>query len=282
VKQLRIFTYHFAYQGMGGILGVVGLDGPWDIKRVLGTVPVEKDGSAMFRVPANTPISVQPLDAEGKALQIMRSWMTAMPGEVLYSVKDLVTDAYVLKNAAETSGEEGQFFDGIQLTIERFQQVAPWPDSSGWKTASGGESECSWDIAVSAKQALPSDYEIRFTDQGDTSFTKMVVPFEIWNMTLGEKIDFIVAPSPTDTTAEMRATWTSGDNIGFLEKVGVRPLTTWSIVLTIDSTMVVDGSDTSYVTVAPKTGDVVSLVSQKPFYAGDRFKLYSEDNFSSR
>ena len=86
VKQLRVFTYHFAYQGMGGLLGVVGMDGPWDIKRVLGTVPVQEDGSAMFRVPANTPISVQPLDSEGKALQLMRSWMTAMPGEVLSCV----------------------------------------------------------------------------------------------------------------------------------------------------------------------------------------------------
>ena len=55
VKSLRLFTYHFAYQGMGGLLGVVGMDGPWDIKRVLGTVPVEADGSAQFRVPANTP-----------------------------------------------------------------------------------------------------------------------------------------------------------------------------------------------------------------------------------
>ena len=83
VKSLRLFTYHFAYQGMGGLLGVVGMDGPWDIKRVLGTVPVEADGSARFRVPANTPISLQPLDAEGKALQLMRSWMTAMPGETV-------------------------------------------------------------------------------------------------------------------------------------------------------------------------------------------------------
>ena len=86
VKELRIFTYHFAYQGMGGLLGVVGMDGPWDIKRVLGTVPVEEDGSATFRVPANTPLSVQPLDSEGKALQLMRSWMTAMPGETLSCV----------------------------------------------------------------------------------------------------------------------------------------------------------------------------------------------------
>jgi formylglycine-generating enzyme required for sulfatase activity len=83
VKQLRVFTYHFAYHGMGGQTNRVGLDGPWDIKRILGTVPVEADGSAYFRVPANTPISVQPLDADGQALQLMRSWMTAMPGETL-------------------------------------------------------------------------------------------------------------------------------------------------------------------------------------------------------
>ncbi len=86
VKQLRLFTYHFSYHGMGGQVNRVGLDGPWDIKRVLGTVPVKEDGSALFRVPANTPISIQPLDAEGKALQLMRSWMTAMPGETVSCV----------------------------------------------------------------------------------------------------------------------------------------------------------------------------------------------------
>ena len=86
VKKLRVFSYNYSYRGMGGLLGTVGMDGPWDIKRVLGTVPVEKDGSANFTVPANTPISIQPLDSEGKALQVMRSWMTAMPGEVLSCV----------------------------------------------------------------------------------------------------------------------------------------------------------------------------------------------------
>ncbi len=81
VKKLRLFTYHFAYHGMGGQVNRVGLDGPWDVKRIIGTVPVQADGSALFSVPANTPISLQPLDEEGKALQLMRSWLTAMPGE---------------------------------------------------------------------------------------------------------------------------------------------------------------------------------------------------------
>ncbi|MDX9979744.1 MAG: SUMF1/EgtB/PvdO family nonheme iron enzyme [Lentisphaeria bacterium] len=86
VKSLRIFSYHFLYPKMGGPMGVVGMDGPWDIKRIVGTVPVREDGSALFRVPANTPLAVQPLDAEGKAVQLMRSWFTAMPGETLSCV----------------------------------------------------------------------------------------------------------------------------------------------------------------------------------------------------
>jgi len=86
VKALRLFTYHFLYPGMGGPQAVVGMEGPWDMRRTLGTVPVEEDGSAYFRVPANTPISVQPLDAEGKALQLMRSWFIGQRGEVVSCV----------------------------------------------------------------------------------------------------------------------------------------------------------------------------------------------------
>ena len=86
IKDLRLFTYHFAYHTVAGINHRVGADGPWEPKRILGTVPVEADGSALFRVPANTPISIQPLDEEGKSLQLMRSWLTAMPGEILSCV----------------------------------------------------------------------------------------------------------------------------------------------------------------------------------------------------
>jgi len=82
VKNLRLYEVHFTYPGAGGHINI-GVDGPWDVHRILGTVPVHEDGSAAFKVPANTPVAVQPLDAEGKALQVMRSWYTGMPGEVL-------------------------------------------------------------------------------------------------------------------------------------------------------------------------------------------------------
>ncbi len=85
VKKLRISSLHYAYPGMGGHIHI-GIDGPWDARIIHGTVPVNPDGSAIFKVPANTPIVVHPLDEQGRALQIMRSWFTAMPGEVLSCV----------------------------------------------------------------------------------------------------------------------------------------------------------------------------------------------------
>ncbi|RME93000.1 MAG: hypothetical protein D6766_09025 [Verrucomicrobia bacterium] len=86
IKQLRVFTYHFGFQHLAGIDHRVGTDGPWEVKRVLGTVPVQPDGSALFRVPAKTPLSFQPLDANGQAVALMRSWMTAQPGEFVSCV----------------------------------------------------------------------------------------------------------------------------------------------------------------------------------------------------
>jgi mono/diheme cytochrome c family protein len=48
---------------------------------VLGTVPVEADGSAFFRVPAGVTFFVQALDEEGMAVQTMRSGTYLQPGQ---------------------------------------------------------------------------------------------------------------------------------------------------------------------------------------------------------
>ena len=80
IRSLRIVAYNFGYLDLAGP-DKIGYGGPWEAMRILGTVPVAADGSASFRVPANTPLAVQALDAEGKAVQLMRSWMTLMPGE---------------------------------------------------------------------------------------------------------------------------------------------------------------------------------------------------------
>jgi hypothetical protein len=65
---------------------VTALGGSWHVKRILGTVPVHPDGSVAFRIPAGRRIFFQPLDEKGRAVQSMRSWVEAMPGERLTCV----------------------------------------------------------------------------------------------------------------------------------------------------------------------------------------------------
>jgi len=113
VKKLRVFTYTFGYRGMGGH-NCFGVESGWDAKRILGTVPVEADGSAFFRVPANTPISLQPLDEDGAALQLMRSWLVAMPGETLACV-----GCHESQNDATSSYES-------LATARAASQIEPW------------------------------------------------------------------------------------------------------------------------------------------------------------
>ncbi|MHC4406409.1 MAG: HzsA-related protein, partial [Planctomycetota bacterium] len=60
---------------------VMGLTRDDPGKFVLGTVPVEEDGSAYFRAPAGVSFFMQALDAEGMAVQTMRSATYLQPGQ---------------------------------------------------------------------------------------------------------------------------------------------------------------------------------------------------------
>ena len=51
------------------------------VKRILGSVPIEPDGSAHFVVPANRNVYFEVLDADGREIQRMRSVLCLKPGE---------------------------------------------------------------------------------------------------------------------------------------------------------------------------------------------------------
>ena len=86
VKSLRLHAYEYAYVQTQSDHNWHGIQSGWDIKRLLGTVPVEEDSSVIFKIPANTPVSIQPLDKDGVAVQWMRSWLTGQPGEIVSCV----------------------------------------------------------------------------------------------------------------------------------------------------------------------------------------------------
>jgi len=80
VRQLRVFqllpkTTHTADQPPIGYARQAGA------RMLLGTVPVESDGSAYFRAPARKPLYFQAVDEAGRAVQSMRSITYLQPGE---------------------------------------------------------------------------------------------------------------------------------------------------------------------------------------------------------
>lgn len=62
----------------GPTVSIIQEDG---VKRFLGTVPIEQDGSVNFRVPSGKALHFQLLDENYRCLQIMRSFTGVMPGE---------------------------------------------------------------------------------------------------------------------------------------------------------------------------------------------------------
>jgi hypothetical protein len=89
-------------------------------KQVLGTVPVEADGSAFFRVPAGVPLAFQALDDKGQAVQIMRSLSYLQPGE-----QASCTGCHEPRLSAPPSRNEKP----LALT-RAASEIAPGPDGS--------------------------------------------------------------------------------------------------------------------------------------------------------
>ena len=76
----KTYTYWHKrpYLSSGPVVSGVQSEG---VKRVLGTVPIDADGSVAFEAPSGIPLHFQLLDAGYRALQTMRSFTGVMPGE---------------------------------------------------------------------------------------------------------------------------------------------------------------------------------------------------------
>ncbi len=72
-------TWHKTVQHDGPAISVFQADG---VKRILGTVPIEKDGSIAMKLPPGQSLFFQMLDENKRAIHVMRSFTGVMPGEV--------------------------------------------------------------------------------------------------------------------------------------------------------------------------------------------------------
>ena len=92
IKALRVYQIlplSVPSEGPGGVAHATGLQIPQGsdsinlARAILGTVPVEEDGSAYFYAPAHKELYFQALDEKGLAIQSMRSSAYLQPGERL-------------------------------------------------------------------------------------------------------------------------------------------------------------------------------------------------------
>ena len=115
---------------------------------MLGTVPIRADGSAMFTVPARTPVYFQVLDTSNCVIQTMRSWSTLQPGEMFACVgcheqKNTAPPAIWSKAANYAAGAHPlESFQGLETRGFSFlKDVQPILDSYCVKCHDGGKTE---------------------------------------------------------------------------------------------------------------------------------------------
>ena len=66
--------------GMTGTRGAIG-NTDFEMQQILGYAPIEPDGSFKLTLPADTPIALAVIDAQGRAFQTHTTWIQVRPGE---------------------------------------------------------------------------------------------------------------------------------------------------------------------------------------------------------
>ncbi|MBM3839942.1 MAG: hypothetical protein FJ398_18625 [Verrucomicrobia bacterium] len=83
IKKLLVLESLPKQVNFSGRPDLVSWLGTFTLERVLGTVPVEADGSAYFEVPANRQLFFVALDEKDLSVKRMQSFTDVMPGEVI-------------------------------------------------------------------------------------------------------------------------------------------------------------------------------------------------------
>jgi len=135
VKYLRVLQidaktctpWKKTYQHSGPSISVTQADG---VKRILGTTPVEADGSVCFKVPPGRALHFQLLDGDFRCVQTMRSFTGVMPGEVRgcvgchegRSATPVNTDGGLAMRRGPLPLTPPPWGDGVSIGYERFVQ----------------------------------------------------------------------------------------------------------------------------------------------------------------
>jgi len=195
-------------------------------------------------------------------------------GFAVYDLYDETEDKLLFEKVSQTNGEEGIVFDGLQLTVQRYDNLDVLGEKSYWyKLDTGEPSNCTWKITGGklTMDPYPFEYEIRFIDSFETGvITGKTAPFQIWNTVLNQKCTWdIYYNSSADTTDSLKNTWSSGDIIYIWDEFSQGKQFTLKITISKYSYFTYEGE----VNIPPQPGDVAHIVLKRPFVTGDQFRI---------
>ncbi len=81
IKKLLVLETLPKPVNFSGTMEPISLDGTFTLPRILGTVPVQPDGSAFLKVPALRPLFFVALDENDRSVKRMQSFTSVMPNE---------------------------------------------------------------------------------------------------------------------------------------------------------------------------------------------------------
>ncbi len=195
-------------------------------------------------------------------------------GYAVYDLYDETLGKMLVEKVKQTNGEEGILFDGLQLFVQRYNDLEILDEKSFWyKFDTGKPSQCTWKIMGGrlTMDPNPFEYEIRFIDHFETGvITGKTAPFQIWNTVLNKKCAWdIYFNSQADTTDSLKNTWSSGDVIYIWDDFGGDHPFTLRIIITEFSYYSYQGR----IDIPPQAGDVCHIVLKRPFRNGDQFRI---------
>ncbi|MCK4715963.1 MAG: hypothetical protein KAT54_04090 [Candidatus Marinimicrobia bacterium] len=199
----------------------------------------------------------------------------------VFSVYDSLVDSNIIDSCNLLHGEDWiQSFDGMRLSITDVSSMKWDPSNTYWSTTIPADYQYISRL-IRGSKPVAANYQVRFTSEGDTSLMRQIfVPFEIWNTRSNNKIDFVIGISSTDSTDEMRNSWTSGDIIVFVDEY---PWDSWSLTMTsptkIDTETVTVGDSTYLdsftvdIGIPPNEGDTLFIAISIPLESSDRYYI---------
>ncbi len=81
IKKLLVLETLSKPVNYSGTMEPISHGGTFTLERILGTIPVEEDGSAFMELPANRSLFFVALDEKGNSVKRMQSFLSVMPGE---------------------------------------------------------------------------------------------------------------------------------------------------------------------------------------------------------